>query len=123
MKLKLYIFISLIIHLSLLIFSVEFDNKERLKGEKIVPIEIINNKSFNYSKGNSNQNSLEKNIKKIINKNNESVKTEKKYSSEEKIKSNYKKELFEGDFKINKKQISKIEKRKTAKTSLDNEKK
>jgi len=43
MKLKLYIFISLIIHLSLLIFSVEFDNKERLKGEKIVPIEIINN--------------------------------------------------------------------------------
>ena len=123
MKLKLYIFISLIIHLSLLIFSVEFDNKERLKGEKIVPIEIINNKSFNYSKGNSNQNSLEKNIKKIINKNNESVKTEKKYSSEEKIKSNYKKELFEGDFNINKKQISKLEKRKTSKTSLDNEKK
>ena len=54
MKLKLYIFISLIIHLSLIIFSVEFENKERLKGEKIVPIEIINNKSFDYSKGNSN---------------------------------------------------------------------
>jgi len=48
MKLKLYIFISLIIHLSLLIFSIEFDDKERLKGEKIVPIEIINNKSFDY---------------------------------------------------------------------------
>ena len=66
MKLKLYIFISLIIHLSLLIFSVEFDNKERLKGEKIVPIEIINNKSFDYSKGNSNQNSLDKQSKKIV---------------------------------------------------------
>ena len=123
MKLKSYIFISLIIHLSLLIFSVEFDNKERLKGEKIVPIEIINNKSFNYSKGNSNQNSLDKQSKKILDKKIESIKTEKNFPSKQEIKSNYKKELFKGDFKINKTQINKMEDKKTAKLSLNNEKK
>ena len=43
MKLKLYLLISLIIHLSFLFFSPEYQNKERLKGKKIVPIELINN--------------------------------------------------------------------------------
>ena len=65
MKLKLYLLISLIIHLSFLFFSPEYQNKERLKGKKIVPIELINNKSFNSAKGNSNQNSLNKKEKKL----------------------------------------------------------
>ena len=45
---------------------------------------------------------MDKQSKKIMDKKNESIKTEKNYPAEEKIKSNYKKELFEGDFKINK---------------------
>ena len=53
MKLKSYLLISLIIHLSFLFFSHEYQNKERLKGEKIVPIELINNKSFNSAKVNT----------------------------------------------------------------------
>ena len=71
MKLKVYLLISLIIHLTFLFFSNEPQNKERLKGEKIVPIELINNKSFNSSKGNSNQDSSNKSEKKIIDKNND----------------------------------------------------
>ena len=114
MKFKFYLFISLIFHLSFIIFSLEFEEKERLKGEKIVPIEIINDKSFNYSKGNSNQKTINKQIKKILAKKNEFIKTEKKSLGKQEIKSNYKKELFESDFKIHK---------KLAKTSEYDEKK
>ena len=60
MRFKFYIFISLIIHLITLIFSPINFQKERLKGEKIIPVEIINNKSLNSSKGNTNRNSTKK---------------------------------------------------------------
>mgnify|MGYP001165304365 FL=1 len=57
MRFKFYILISLIIHLIIIIFSPNDIKNERLKGEKIIPIEIIQNKSFYSSKGNTNKNS------------------------------------------------------------------
>ena len=111
-KFKLYIFMSLIIHLAFLIIPLEFKNKERLKGEKLVPIEIINNKLFNYSKGNSNQNSLNKQRSEVADKNNELIKTEKKFKIDKELNSNKKKELYKGDLKINQKQIDKKENKK-----------
>ena len=107
MKLKLYLLISLIIHLSFLFFSPEYKNKERLKGKKIVPIELINNKSFNSAKGNSNQNSINKQEKKIINKNNELIKTEKKSSPNQTLKSNDMAEIIKEVFNTKNNQIDK----------------
>ena len=111
MKLKLYLLISLIIHLSFLFFSPEYQNKERLKGKKIVPIELINNKSFNSAKGNSNQNSFNKQEKKIIDKNNELIKTEKKSEPNKALKSNDMEEIIKGDLNIKNKQIDKKNKK------------
>ena len=111
MKLKLYLLISLIIHLSFLFFSPEFQNKERVKGEKIVPIELINNKSFNSTKGNSNQNSLNKQERRIIDKNNEFIKTEKKSEPNKAFKSNDMKEIIKGELDIKNKQIDKKNKK------------
>ena len=123
MKLKLYLLISLIIHLLILFFSPEFQNKERLKGKKIVPIELINNKSFNSAKGNSNQNSLNKQQKKIKDKNNEMIKTEKKSEANKKFKSNEKEEIFKGDFNIKNKEINKKSNKLSDKKPLLKEKK
>jgi len=106
MKFKLYLFLSLIIHLLFLFFFPESNNKERLKGEKIVPIELLNNKSFNSTKGNSNQNSLNTKEKKIIDKNNKFIKTQKKSTPDKSSKSNDMKKIIAGDFKINNKQIN-----------------
>lgn len=106
MKLKLYILFSLIIHFSFLLFSPEFKNKEKLKGEKIVPIEIIDNDLFNSAKGNFNQKFLNKKIKKTLIKNNELIKT-KNISKPNKELTSRDEEISEGDFKINKKKINK----------------
>ena len=122
MKLKLYLLISLIIHLLILFFSPEFQNKERLKGKKIVPIELINNKSLNSVKGNSNQNSLNKQEKKIKDKNNELIKTEKSEANK-KFKSNDKEEIIKGDFNIKNKQINKKNNNLSDKKPLLKEKK
>ena len=97
MRFNFYILISLIIHTSILIFSPENIKKEKLKGEKITPIEIINNKSFNSSKGNTNINSTKK-----IPKNNQE---KKKFKETKDLKLNVKNEKFTGDFKIKKKEI------------------
>ena len=123
MKLKLYLLISLIIHLSFLFFSPEYQNKERLKGKKIVPIELLNNKSFNSVKGNSNQNSLYKEEKKIIDKNDELIKTEKKSEPNKALKSNDMKEIIKGDLNIENKQIDKENKKISEKKTLLKEKK
>ena len=108
MKLKFYLLISLIIHLSFLFFSPEYQNKERLKGKKIVPIELINNKSFNSAKGNSNQNSLNK--------------QEKKSELNKALKSNDMKEIIKGDLNIKNKQIDKKKKISDKKTELKQKK-
>ena len=114
MKLKFYLLISLIIHLSFLFFSPEYQNKERLKGKKIVPIELINNKSFNSAKGNSNQNSLNK--------------QEKKSELNKALKSNDMKEIIKGDLNIKNKKIDKKNKKisdkkpELKKKKLDNKK-
>ena len=108
MKLKLSLLISLIIHLSFLFFSPEYQNKERLKGKKIVPIELINNKSFNSAKGNSNQNSLNK--------------QEKKSKPNKALKSNDMEEIIKGDLNIKNKQIDKKKKISDKKTELKQKK-
>ena len=107
MKLKVYLLISLIIHLTFLFFLNETQNKERLKGEKIVPIELINNKSFNSSKGNSNQNSSNKLEKKIIDKNNDLRGSEKISKTNKSLKSNNIEEMIKGNFNIINKPIDK----------------
>ena len=122
MKFKLYLLISLIIHLSFLFFSPEFQNQERLKGKKIVPIELINNKFFNSAKGNSNQNSLNKQEKKIKDKNNELIKTEKKSNANKEFTSNDKGKIIKGDFNINNKQINKKNNLSDKKTLLKEKK-
>ena len=123
MKLKSYLLISLIIHLSFLFFSPEFQNQETLKGKKIVPIELINNKSFNSAKGNSNQNSLNKKEKKIKDKNTKLIKTEKKSDANKEFKSNDMGKIIKGDFNINNKQINKKSNNLSDKKTLLKEKK
>lgn len=123
MKFKLYLLISLIIHLSFLFFSPEFQNQETLKGKKIVPIELINNKSFNSAKGNSNQNSLNKKEKKIKDKNTKLIKTEKKSDANKEFKSNDMGKIIKGDFNINNKQINKKSNNLSDKKTLLKEKK
>ena len=105
MRFKFYILISLIFHIFILIFSPVNIKKERLKGEKITPIEIINNKSFNSSKGNTNKNSTKKIPKNIQEKKKEIIKKEKKIKETKDLKLKYKNKKVTGDFQINKKEI------------------
>ena len=111
------------IHLSFLIFYPKFENKERLKGKKIIPIELISNQSLNSAKGNSNLDSLNTLSKKITDKNNKFINKKKDAHLNNELKSNDKEEIFKGNFQINKKQIKKkINKKKDAKSET-NEKK
>ena len=123
MKLKIYLFISLIIHLSFLFFSPDYQNKERLKGKKIIPIELINNKSFNSAKGNSNQNNLNKQEKKTIDKNNKLIKTKKKSEPNKVLKSHDMEEIIKGDLNTKIKQIDQKNKKISDKKPLLKEKK
>ena len=123
MKLKLYLFLSLIIHLLFLFFYPNFNNKERLKGEKIVPIELLNNKTFNSAKGNSIQNILNKKEKEIIDKNNNLIKTKKNSKPNKSFESNDMNKIIEGDFKINNKRIDKKNNKKLKEKPLVQEQK
>jgi len=123
MRFKFYILISLIIHIFILIFSPVNIKKERLKGEKITPIEIINNKSFNSSKGNTNRNSTKKIPKKNQEKKKEIIKKEKKIKETKDLKLNVKNEKVNGDFKIKKKEIIEKFEKKVDKKILKKEKK
>jgi len=137
MRFKFYILISLIIHTFILIFSPVKIKKERLKGDKITPIEIINNQSFNSSKGNTNKNSPENIQKKIQDIKENLIKKDRKIDPKKDLKLNNKNETLKGDFQIKKeeirekvkkdlikeKQIDKPLKKKKEKKSLIKEKK
>ena len=116
MRLKFYIIISLIIHLIVSIFAPTNFKKERLKGEKITPIEIINNASFNSLRGNASKNSL----KKIQNNKNTKVKKDNKLQKTKEFSVKDKSENNRGDFQINKKEAN--EKNKKSKKEFLNEK-
>ena len=123
MRFKFYILISLIIHSIILIFAPANIKKERLKGEKITPIEIINNKSFNSSKGNTNKN-LKKEIPKKTSKDKKKIiKKDKKYKETNDLKSKDKKEKVKGDFLINKKEIIEKSEKKAGNKVLKKENK
>ncbi len=112
MRFKFYILISLIIHSIILIFTPANIKKERLKGEKITPIEIINNKSSSSSKGNNNQNSIKKFPKRVQNKKNKLIKKDSKIIPAKDYKLENKNENLRGDFKIMKKEIIENSKKK-----------
>tara|TARA_B100000963_G_scaffold300543_1_gene272923 strand:+ start:85 stop:843 length:759 start_codon:yes stop_codon:yes gene_type:complete len=105
MRFKFYILISLLIHSIILIFAPVNIKKERLKGEKITPIEIINNESFNSSKGNTNKNSAKKVPKKIQDKKDEIIKKVKKIQETKNIKLKDTNDKLTGDFPVKKKEI------------------
>ena len=111
------------IHLSFLIFYPKFENKERLKGKKIIPIELISNQSLNSAKGNSNLDSLNTLSKKITDKNNKFINKKKDAHLNNELKSNDKEEIFKGNFQINKKQIKKRINKKKEEKSETNQKK
>ena len=123
MKFKFYILISLIIHTIILIFLPVNIRKERLKGEKITPIEIINNKSFNSAKGNTNKNSTKKIPKKNQENKKEIIKKDKKIKETNDLKLNDKNEKVKGDFQIKKKEIIEKFEKKVDKKVLKEEKK
>jgi len=122
MRFKFYILISLIIHSIILIFAPANIKKERLKGEKITPIEIINNKSFNSSKGNTNKNSVRKVPKKIQDKKDEIIKKDKKFQETKDIKLKDKNKKLTGDLPIEKKEIIEKFDKKVDKKILKEEK-
>lgn len=107
MRFKFYVLISLIIHLIIITLANTNTRKERLKGEKITPIEIINNKSFNSSKGNTNKNSSKispsnnAERKKKLTKKDTEIKNSKDLNLKNKNKN------IKGDFQINKREINK----------------
>ena len=123
MRFKLYILISIITHLLIFIFSPEFINKERLKGEKIAPIEIINNESFSSSKGNTNKNSPENIQKKIQDIKENVIKKNSKVAPKKDLKLNNKNEILKGDFEIKKEEIREKDKKTEVKKDLIKEKK
>ena len=122
MKFKFYILISLLIHTFVLIFSPLDVKKERLKGKKIIPIEIINNKSFNSSKGNTIRNSIKKSPKKTQEKQREIIKKDKEIKQTKDLKFIDKNEKVNGSFQINKKEINEKFEKKIDKKVLKKEK-
>tara|TARA_Y100000589_G_scaffold240691_1_gene228229 strand:+ start:185 stop:907 length:723 start_codon:yes stop_codon:yes gene_type:complete len=106
MRFKFYILISLIIHLIIIIFYPNNIKKEKLKGKKIIPIEIIQNKSFNSSKGNTNKNSTKIIPKKIQDKKKEIIKNNKKFQESNDLKLKERTEKVKGNFQIKKNKIN-----------------
>ena len=122
MRFKFYIFVSLIIHLIILIFSPINIKKERLKGEKMTPIEIINNKSFNSLKGNANKNSSKKIPKKIQDMKKEIIKNNKQVQETNDLNLNERAEKVKGNFQIKNKESIKKTENKIDKKALIKEK-
>ena len=104
MKFKFYILISLIAHSFILIFLPANIKKERLKGQKLIPIEIIDNESFNSTKGNINKNSPKKKPQKIQDKKKELINKNKKIKENKDIKLIDKNYKTNGNFLIEKKE-------------------
>tara|TARA_Y100001978_G_scaffold188870_1_gene190646 strand:- start:560 stop:1279 length:720 start_codon:yes stop_codon:yes gene_type:complete len=123
MQFKVYLLISLIIHLSTIFLFPEFEKKEIIKGEKFIPIEIINNEAYSSSKGNSNQNSADSQGNKIKDKKNKFIKKDNKINPKQESKLNEKEEIIKGDLRIKKKQIDKNKINKSKIKTLYKEKK
>ena len=123
MQFKVYLLISLIIHLSIIFLFPEFEKKEIIKGEKFIPIEIINNETYTSSKGNSNQNSVDSQGNKIKDKKNKFIKKDNKINPKQESKLNEKEEIIKGDLRIKKKQIDKNKINKSKIKTLYKEKK
>ncbi len=104
MKFKFYILISFIAHSFILIFLPVNITKERLKGQKVIPIEIIDNESFNSTKGNINKNSPKKKPQKIQDEKKELINKNKKIKENKDIKLIDKNYKTNGNFLIEKKE-------------------
>ena len=130
MKFIYYLLLSILIHISSVFIVNLSNNKDKLLGEKLAPIEILVNKSFKVQGGNFKDNSKklrknirpEKNIDKEIKKKIEK-KIEKKIDKEIQEKSNNKnlekkdndfKKVKEGNLKINE-----LKKKKEKSTVID----
>ena len=122
MRFKIYILISLIIHIFILIFAPVNNKKERLKGEKISPVEIIYNESFSSSKGDTNKNVIKKVTKKIQETKDEINKKDKKIQETKDIKLKDKNKKLTGDLPIEKKEIIEKFDKKVDKKILKEEK-
>ena len=105
MRFNFYILISLITHLIILSFSPFYLKKEKLLGEKITPIEIINNESFNSSKGNTNKNSPKNIVPKIQDKKKELIKKVSKVKTEQDLKLKDINENLKGNFQFKRNKV------------------
>ena len=100
MRFNFYLLISLITHLIILSFSPFNLKKEILKGEKIIPIEIINNQSFNSSKGNTNKSSVQNIAQKNRDKKNELIKRNSKIKIDKDLKLKDLDKIITGNIKV-----------------------
>ena len=123
MRFKFYILISLLIHLIIFTFSPFNFRKERLKGEKIIPIEIFNNESYNSSKGNANRNSPKKMPQITQDKRKEVIKKVSKSKMNKDLKLKDTNENLTGNFKLRENEIKEENNLKEDKKTLIKEKK
>ena len=105
MRFNFYLLISLITHLIILSFSPFNLKKEILKGEKIIPIEIINNQSFNSSKGNTNKSSVQNIAQKNRDKKNELIKRNSKIKIDKDLKLKDLDKISKGNIKVKRNEI------------------
>ena len=105
MRFNFYLLISLITHLIILSFSPFNLKKEILKGEKIIPIEIINNQSFNSSKGNTNKSSVQNIAQKNRDKKNELIKRNSKIKIDKDLKLKDLDKIITGNIKVTRNEI------------------
>ena len=112
MKFRYYLAISIMIHI-ISVFSLNLsNNKDELLGEKLAPIEILNNKSFQVMGGNFNENSkkIEKKIENKIEKKIEKEIKKKSITNNSNGKDNNSKKTKEGNIEINEKKEKKEKK-------------
>ena len=125
MKFRYYLAISIIIHIIFVLNLNLLNNKDELLGEKLAPIEILNNQSFKVQGGNFKENSkkLKKKIKpeKTIEKKIEKKAIDNKKNFKE--TNNDVKKLKEGNLEINEAKNKKEKKEKKVKNKTIDKKK
>ena len=125
MKFRYYLAISIIIHIIFVLNLNLLNNKDELLGEKLAPIEILNNQSFKVQGGNFKENSkkLKKKIKpeKTIEKKIEKKAIDNKKNFKE--TNNDVKKLKEGNLEINEAKKKKEKKEKKVKNKTIDKKK
>lgn len=133
MKFRYYLAISIIIHI-IFVFNLNLlNNKDELLGEKLAPIEILNNQSFKVQGGNFKENSKklkkkikpEKTIEKKIEKKTKKKIEEKSIDNKKNFKetNNDVKKLKEGNLEINEAKKKKEKKEKKVKNKTIDKKK